>query len=420
MKLSLFQTLGTVLAMRDAPISTHVWQSAGGVFVFPEGKCPFCKKTIRSSQIWRIAPGTLKGRWRITRTTNQLRFVPPIFGDNTEHPHVLDGNVCLGQNTGENATENALFLGMNPGGAYSQWTGNGDSGITRNNCTAAQERWEEFLSSVWRHDCDEVEDFFINLYENEGSGDDGDEDDYCEYCAHGEVRCGNENDNLEECVRERGHDWEHVYCRSEDGVHYWSSWPNTTETPARVPVEIPLRFPGVCLCVAQEFWCNSQEENGSLFCSRARGHSGMHRPCAGSNHRIAPDWGEPGPVAFSTPFEVLGHLLPSGPDLVEIVQNLEVRRWTVPPRGLSYSTTTANFSDFWGHPGAATRAVTCTEGNRTCAGELIDATRCTERSDPQQLRRLCSRTVNHDGPHIACGGVHNLRIWESEVRNEPF
>jgi hypothetical protein len=56
----------------------------------------------------------------------------------------------------------------------------------------------------------------------------------------------------------------------------------------------------------------------------------------------------------------------------------------------------------------------CTEKHRLCAEarelRMLGSSReCEEKSSRLYL---CTRLLGHTGPHIACGGEHNLDIWE--------
>lgn len=139
----LFRKLGMELATRDSPEANHRFNLAGGLFVYPEGICPFCEEVIKSNRIWLLRQARLMGRWKISMSGRGRNRRGRLNKENRpSHPHVEghgSNGICLG--AGNSEPDRALFFGMNPRGAYWVYSSNGIS------------RWYRWLRAVWDHDC---------------------------------------------------------------------------------------------------------------------------------------------------------------------------------------------------------------------------------------------------------------------------
>lgn len=84
----------------------HAWEFAPGVVLFPDVRCPYCKKGLRGNAIWKVTDTRLIGQ------------VIPVAGrmpelENPDHPHARQdwsGKICLGGATG---ATHALFGALN-------------------------------------------------------------------------------------------------------------------------------------------------------------------------------------------------------------------------------------------------------------------------------------------------------------------
>lgn len=94
------------------------WRWIEGVTLFPEGRCPYCNRTMYSNRIWRLSAAGAG-----YQLYGQCRIAPPVDGGTVgrlvqeppKHPHVSGTNVCMGNSQ---SVSQALFFGINPRGAY--------------------------------------------------------------------------------------------------------------------------------------------------------------------------------------------------------------------------------------------------------------------------------------------------------------
>lgn len=118
----------------DGAVEDKTWRLADGVYVFPDGRCPYCREPITSNRIWKIEGRILVGRWKIRPGSNGRpgRLVRERYG---LHPHVNGNGICQGSAA---TGADALFTAMNPGDSFD----------------SSRSTWTNFLTDVWDHgDC---------------------------------------------------------------------------------------------------------------------------------------------------------------------------------------------------------------------------------------------------------------------------
>ena len=113
------------IGSNDGP--DYTWQWAEGIYVFPDGRCPYCGGPITSNRIWKIVGRTLVARWKVNRQTGRL-----IKESRPTHPHVNGSGICQGS---AKTAADALFTAMNPADAYSSTS------------------FPSHLWDCWDHDC---------------------------------------------------------------------------------------------------------------------------------------------------------------------------------------------------------------------------------------------------------------------------
>lgn len=124
---SISLTVTIELAERSAAKATG-WQWAKGVTLFPEAKCPYCKRIIRSRAVWRIDNNKLMGQ-AVPVAGRELKLGTP------HHPHSEDnGTICFGDAF---APAQALFGSLNPTSTYFEMS-------------------EWLQGELWGHECDEL------------------------------------------------------------------------------------------------------------------------------------------------------------------------------------------------------------------------------------------------------------------------
>lgn len=132
----IFQKIGETLAEIEG--SQNNFKVANGLWVFPEGKCPFCGQVIQSKKIWLLGEAKLLKMWSLVGPRRSKK----LGRSRRSHPHIeLSGDVCMGYLSGggsNHSTEAALFLGMNAEGSF--WG-------------SRYKRWFRWLNTVWGHRC---------------------------------------------------------------------------------------------------------------------------------------------------------------------------------------------------------------------------------------------------------------------------
>jgi len=112
------------------------WRWTNGIYLFPEGRCPYCRGIIHSDRIWVIEEDDFAGRYRLTGRFKLSHG--RLVREPADHPHVNGGHICMGNSR---SAAHALFYGMNPGSAYN----------------ADPIWWQRWMKRVWcGHECEEL------------------------------------------------------------------------------------------------------------------------------------------------------------------------------------------------------------------------------------------------------------------------
>lgn len=81
------------------------WRWRNGTFLFPEARCCYCGRAVRSNRLWVADPGWLRGQLKLDGDK--------AVWERPNHPHAgTDGGMCLGGTTEDLVT--ILFFAVNP------------------------------------------------------------------------------------------------------------------------------------------------------------------------------------------------------------------------------------------------------------------------------------------------------------------